>query len=84
MKKKEKLPPFYWNHRIVKYKDGSLGIHEAYYEPPKKGPTLITENAVGVHGESVKELKETLERMLRALKKKPLSYKKYLKHHWKK
>lgn len=59
-----------WNHRVIVRKDGRdqqyYGIHEVYYKKNNK-PDMATENAVGVIGDSIPELRETLERMLRAL-----------------
>lgn len=69
-----------WNHRVVRHKHGELAIHEAHYSPSRtKTPNLITQNPVAVWGSSKKELRETLERMLRALDTPVLSYGKYVK-----
>ena len=64
----------HWNHRVVKRmtrefdKDVEwFGIHEAFYEVG--GQTLWTDEPVTVEGESIEELRETLERMLVALDK---------------
>jgi len=59
-----------WNHRVVRsIEDGEewLGIHEAFYDID--GGTVWTESPVGVIGESIDELRETLERMLASLDK---------------
>jgi hypothetical protein len=44
-------------------------IHEVYYAERSDQPTSATEDAVGVCGGSIAELRETLTRMLRALDK---------------
>jgi len=75
---KKKLPAMYWNHRVIKYPNGDFGIHEAFYEKSKT-PHSITLDAVSLYGESIGALKETLERMLRALEKPSLRYRKYVK-----
>lgn len=64
-----------WNHRVVKrtyeLPDGTTedqyGIHEAYCDENKL-VFAITENPVSPHGESINELKESLEWMSNALK----------------
>lgn len=70
-----------WNHRVVRkeytYPDGyvevSYGIHEVFYV---EGETSLafTTNPVAPVGESVEELRITLERMLRALDKPVIDY----------
>lgn len=60
-----------WNHRvIVRFESNGtpyFEIHECYYEDQNREiPTSWTENAIPVHGDNIDELKETLERMLRA------------------
>lgn len=64
-----------WNHRVCKeiYSAGTqdeevcYSIKEVYYDDGKI--TGVTENAVGVAGDSVAELKIVLERMLVSLNK---------------
>lgn len=69
-----------WNHRVVRHERGELAIHEAHYSPSRtKTPNLITQDPTAVWGSSKKELRETLERMLRALNNPVLSYRKYVK-----
>lgn len=87
MSKKKKMPEHYWNHRLVKYPNGSFGMHEAHYTRGKGDAHSITLDAVGVYGDTLEEVKETLERMLKALDKKPLRYRKFVKkkddkHRW--
>lgn len=62
-----------WNHRVVRRtvtEAGTsidwLGIHECFYDEGREG---WTENPVAVEGETLDDLRETLERMLRALDK---------------
>jgi hypothetical protein len=50
--------------------DGKIewfGIHEVFYGLPDESDPGWTEDAVSVEGESVDELRETLQRMLVAL-----------------
>ena len=57
-----------WNHRVVRQRKGDetwLGIHEAFYGDD--GKLSWTENPVDVVGETVDDLRWTLERMLAAL-----------------
>lgn len=67
-----------WNHRVVKriYPEPSgetfYQIHEAYYGLEDK--PLITTEPKALVGESIDELRETLQRMLRALDKPVLDY----------
>lgn len=78
---------FHWNYRIVrrrfrrKYSSETLyQVHEAHYYPGRKTvPNLITIDPVDAHGGNKKELKESLERMLRALDKPVLEYTTYIK-----
>lgn len=66
---------FHWNHRVYKYEDGSLGIHEAYFYDNEE-PSSHTVDPIPVIGDDIEELRVTLERMLRALEKPILEYKK--------
>jgi hypothetical protein len=54
-----------WNYRVLRYKDGEMGIHEVFYDNGK--PTSCTENAVGVVGENLTEMRKTLGLMTAAL-----------------
>lgn len=57
-----------WNHRVIRQVcDGEvfLGIHEVYYD--NGVPDMCTEDTVGVCGESLGELKQTLRWMQKAL-----------------
>ena|SRR2546421_10836271 len=74
---------FHWNHRVVRrvYHHGKqdevvYSIHEAHYREEGKGsgPCDITMNPTDVSGESVDDLKWTLEHMLKALDKPVLDY----------
>ena len=61
----------HWNHRVVRHRAGTeleyLAIHEAYYGIDSEDDVSWTKNPVSVTGETVEGLRETLERMLRAL-----------------
>ena len=57
-----------WNHRVVRtvYEHETLlGIHEVFYEDGI--PNMVTVNPVDVMGETLEELMQTLEWMLKAL-----------------
>jgi len=64
----------HWNHRVMRHNAGTedeyFAIHEVYYDlkdDDGKKETVWTKDPVRVSGETVEELRETLERMLRAL-----------------
>lgn len=70
----------HWNHRVVKrvykmgdYEETSYGVHEAYYDDNNK-VNMITEEPVGPHGETMKELRQCLEWMTKALEHPILDY----------
>lgn len=84
MSKKEKFPNHFWNHRVVERKfkhkgfptETLLAVHEAHYTAKKSKtvPQAITLDAVGVYGETLEELRDTLQRMLRSLEKPVLKF----------
>ena len=57
-----------WNYRVIRrfsnHKGGNdiFCIHEVYYDD-KGNPKSVTESAVGVSGDTVEELQETLSNM---------------------
>lgn len=64
----------HWNHRVVKRivrefdEDVEwFGVHEVFYGLPGESEPSWTDEPISVKGESIDELRETLERMLRAL-----------------
>ena len=62
-----------WNHRVIRYADGTLGIHEVYYN--KDGIVFgFTEDAVGPVGEDKVELLTVLRRMAECIDKPVLEY----------
>ena len=62
-----------WNYRIMKYEDGSLGIHEVFYD--EEGDVQgWTENAVSVYGEDIHELESSYDLMMQAFSKPILEY----------
>lgn len=66
----------HWNNRLVRHKtehEEYFTIHEVFYND-KEEIMGMTENPIAPHGDSVEEIKETLERMLRALDKEPLDF----------
>jgi len=62
-----------WNNRVMRYKDGSLGIHEVYYEDDGtvNGYTI---EAVGCYGDDLEDLKLGLDLKLQALDREILDY----------
>jgi hypothetical protein len=67
----------HWNHRVVRrvYKyEIEYSIHEAYYGLNKDDKPSITTESIAPYGESMAELRETLQRMLKALDKPVLDY----------
>lgn len=79
-----------WNHRVMRHKYASpesgetevmLAIHEVYYKDKSRDDRKVTaddvgytENPVSVTGESIEDLRETLQLMLKALDKPVLEY----------
>jgi len=71
-----------WNHRVVRrtWRKGEVdeekeyAIHEAYYGRDDDGGISITADHKAPYGETVEELRETLQRMLRALDRPVLDY----------
>lgn len=59
----------HWNHRVVRFVEDEtyFGICEVFYEDGKV--MAHTENPVALCGESVEELRETLQHMLDCLDK---------------
>ena len=51
-----------WNYRVLRYSDGTLGIHEVFYEGGKAWG--CTESPVGVVGDDESELRGELLNML--------------------
>ena len=66
-----------WNHRVIrrKFPNGEVlyAIHEVYYGFDGK-PRSCTENPIRIQEESVSDLKKTMKRIRRALKKPVLKY----------
>ena len=65
-----------WNHRVMKSKDGDddyYQIHEVYYDKEGKVDGY-TARGTSPCGNSLQELKEDLERMLKSLDKEVLIY----------
>lgn len=59
-----------WNYRIMRHTDAFgrqfFAIHEAYYNDHGEVGAW-TEEAVGAYGETLEELRDDLEKMIRAL-----------------
>jgi len=65
-----------WNHRVVRKRYESeilLGIHEVFYDDDGI-PDMVTVDPVDVQGETLGELEETLNWMLKALGQPVLEY----------
>lgn len=62
-----------WNYRVLRYSDGSLGIHEVYYDEGGK-PSMCTVDGVSGAGEDIDELRRDLKLMAKALEKPILEY----------
>lgn len=64
-----------WNHRVVKREwkraDGSVEIcyqiHEVFYDKKGDKPDMVSSDATAALGETLLELREDLERMVRAV-----------------
>lgn len=55
-----------WNYRVLQGTDGSLTIHEAYYD--KEGALeLISQDAIEPYGVNLAELEQDLKWMLAAI-----------------
>lgn len=61
-----------WNYRVMRYKDGSLGIHEVYSRDGKV--TNWTTDPTSIVGEDIKALRRQLKMMTRALDEAILDY----------
>ena len=62
-----------WNYRVLRYKDGCVGIHEVYYDEDGR-PEGCTERPVGPVGDDVGGLRGTLSAMLYAIDEPELDY----------
>lgn len=57
-----------WNYRILRQPNGTLAIHEVYYDN-KGNPKLWTSEPVDVGGETLDDLRAELKYMQFALKR---------------
>ena len=72
-----------WNYRLVLKRgnpvfliDNFYGIHEAYYEAPTKDRvTSLTDNPVGVSGDTVEEVRQCHKQMAEAFTQPIIDYK---------
>lgn len=60
---------FGWNYRVYRYEDGSLGVHETYYNIEKDGDMAPSENAIIAGSETIDELMTNLETIARDIQK---------------
>jgi hypothetical protein len=67
----------YWNYRVVlkEYACGTLeyGVREVHYDENDE-PVMCTQDTVGILGDSLQEIKDTLENIKEALDKPVLNY----------
>jgi hypothetical protein len=67
-----KKPDKYWNYRIMAHEDPngsiSFAVHEIHYE--NAVPVNYTENAVRANGDSIKEVIQDLQMMLKDIQNK--------------
>ena len=61
-----------WNHRVLRYEDGTFGIHEVYYNDDGE-PWGFTESPAA-EGDNPEELIETLTRMVACIAEPVLNY----------
>lgn len=58
----------YWNYRLLEAEDGTLAIHEVYYDEEGK-PMSCTANPIDISGwNNIQEIADTLEMMKKALR----------------
>lgn len=57
-----------WNHRLIRYEDGSLGIHEVFYGD-QGDPWTCTRDAIGVTGYDMEAIRLEIARFLIATNK---------------
>lgn len=70
---KKKKPSSYWNTRVIKYLDGTYGVHEVYY---RRGERLsYTAGVLVAAGSSKTELRGSLQKLFDALLRPTLSEK---------
>lgn len=61
---KEKVKDeFSWNYRVYRYKDGSLGVHETYYNLDQEGDITQAQDSVIGGSETIEDLLENLEQI---------------------
>ena len=87
-KTKKQLPDYWWNYRVVRrsvkrpggQKETWLEIVEGHYDKQKSAsiPRMITPQGATVYGDSRKQLKWALRKMLKAVDKPILNYRKYV------
>lgn len=63
----------HWNYRVLRHHDGSLAIHEVFYDGDGK-PESCSKGPTGFVGDSLDELASVLKRAERALREEPLEY----------
>jgi hypothetical protein len=62
-----------WNHRVIEAEDGSLGMHECFYNEGDEIPHSWTAFPVEVTGDTIPEVAMVLVQMTRAMNKPTLT-----------
>jgi len=61
----------HWNHRVIRRvdKNGNVtfGIHEVFYSPKTKKPDMWTESPVEILGDTIEDVREYLDWMIKSL-----------------
>lgn len=63
----------HWNHRILIHKDGTLAVHEVYYDK-ENNPEMCTKNPVTLCFDDLDELNCMIEKINKASLKPVLKY----------
>ena len=61
----------FWNNRVIFHKEENpahsyYAIHECFYDDGELVPHSWTENPIAIIGDNIEEIRETLDRMIRA------------------
>jgi hypothetical protein len=63
-----------WNYRVMRHTDGTLAIHEVFYDDGEEVPNGCTVDPVGVLGDDIGDLEATLDVMRLSLLRPVLEY----------
>lgn len=71
-----------WNHRVIRNRSEGgeewLALHEVYYNESGE-PDMVTQEPIVVIGQDLRELRQTLKRMIKALENPILDYESFPK-----